>query len=88
MITDNDGGDIAWWPEAGGTERQCANARLMSAAPELLSACEEALAQISIFFDITATDLDKWDSDGSRPKNKLEITLERAINKAKGEINV
>lgn len=36
MITDNTGGQLAIWPEQGGTVEQCANARLFAAAPDLL----------------------------------------------------
>jgi len=36
MITNDTGASIALWPPQGGTVEQCANTRLMAAAPDLL----------------------------------------------------
>lgn len=44
MITDNTGGQLAIWPEQGGTVEQCANARLIAAAPDLLAALRGVMA--------------------------------------------
>ena len=46
MITDNTGEQIALWPPQGGTVEQCANARLISAAPDLLAALRAMLATV------------------------------------------
>ena len=40
MITDNTGEQIALWPQQGGTVEQCANARLIAAAPAMLKALQ------------------------------------------------
>lgn len=40
MITDNTGEQIALWPQQGGTVEQCANARLIAAAPAMLQALQ------------------------------------------------
>lgn len=46
MITDNTGGQIALWPQQGGTIEQCANARLIAAAPDLLDALRRVMRHI------------------------------------------
>ena len=56
MITDNTGEQIALWPQQGGTVEQCANARLIAAAPDLLAALE-AVAEYWAGGDVPA-DLD------------------------------
>lgn len=38
MTTNGNGAQIAMWPPQGGTVEQCANARLIAAAPEMLTA--------------------------------------------------
>ena len=54
-----------------------ANARLISAAPELLEACEEAL---TLFDGVTALD-----DHGSNKLGQVENLMRAAIAKAKGE---
>lgn len=41
MVTDDTGAQIAMWPPQGGTVEQCANARLIAAAPELLAVLKD-----------------------------------------------
>ena len=43
MVTADGGKQIAMWPRQGGTIEQCANARLIAAAPDLLDALKMAL---------------------------------------------
>ena len=43
MVTADGGEQIAMWPPQGGTIEQCANARLIAAAPDLLDALKMAL---------------------------------------------
>jgi hypothetical protein len=38
MITDDHGAQVAMWPPQGGTVQQCANSRLIAAAPDMLAA--------------------------------------------------
>lgn len=40
MTTDSNGAQITMWPPQGGTVEQCANARLIAAAPDLLVALQ------------------------------------------------
>ena len=40
MTTDDKGARIALWPPQGGTVEQCANARLIAAAPQMLRALQ------------------------------------------------
>ena len=40
MVTDDKGARIALWPPQGGTVEQCANARLIAAAPQMLRALQ------------------------------------------------
>jgi len=40
MATDDKGARIALWPPQGGTVEQCANARLIAAAPQMLRALQ------------------------------------------------
>lgn len=40
MTTDDKGARIALWPPQGGTVEQCANARLIAAAPSMLRALQ------------------------------------------------
>lgn len=44
MITNDSGASIALWPSQGGTVEQCANGRLMAAAPDLLAALRSLMA--------------------------------------------
>lgn len=46
MITDRRGAQIALWPPSGGTLENCANGRLLAAAPELLAALLDALPYV------------------------------------------
>lgn len=40
MVTDRRGAEIALWPPSGGTIENCANGRLLAAAPDLLAALQ------------------------------------------------
>ena len=40
MTTNDQGAQITMWPPQGGTVEQCANARLIAAAPDLLAALQ------------------------------------------------
>lgn len=68
--------DTDEWPNGEGWLEDAANARLISAAPELLAACENALEHI---VELTG---------GIRSKKSLRIQndLREAINKATEEI--
>ena len=52
MTTNDAGAQIALWPPQGGTVEQCANARLIAKAPELLAALAWALDQIEDDLDL------------------------------------
>jgi hypothetical protein len=79
MVTDGNGAQIAMWPPQGGTIKQCANARLIAAAPELLQSVEMFRSVLNHeFWDLN----DKGD-DTKKLIEALEFS-EKAIAKARG----
>ena len=46
MITNDSGASLALWPSQGGSVEQCANGRLMAAAPDLLAALQKLIGAI------------------------------------------
>lgn len=74
MITDSTGGQLAIWPEQGGTVEQCANARLIAAAPDLL-------VIVRALIDIAGTP-DELDGTGHHDMADLARMAQAAIARA------
>lgn len=71
MVTDRRGAEIALWPPSGGTIENCANGRLLAAAPELLAALESLVSAC--------------ENEGFPHLGNILPAARRAISKSHGE---
>lgn len=77
MITDAHGEQIAMWPPQGGTVEQCANARLIASAPDLVAALQTILRSLEF----------EQQMYGQHDPRRSTIDFPRAISIARAALN-